>query len=150
MGLFEGENFSTIHDQMPARKCDKEKFFSDWSTQAREGNEFMNDKDEQIIKETAISHFYSIYEELLDMAEESDLNQGEKEKVMSDLNLAMTNVLEFAQRRDMDILSSLKDRRFSSEEAANDKRKDFFNDVMDILIDGFEEGKKKYQDAVNQ
>ncbi|MFA6588696.1 MAG: hypothetical protein WCT08_06590 [Patescibacteria group bacterium] len=130
MTQFEGREISTISDEMPGRPWDREKFFADWESQIRQTNGLYGEDDIRIAKEIVISGYYETYEELLKILDEENLPNEDKSKLISRLNLAMVNVLEFGQRRGQDIASSLKDRKLWPDE----KNSNLFNGIIDHLI----------------
>ncbi|MFA5124250.1 MAG: hypothetical protein WC473_00270 [Patescibacteria group bacterium] len=143
MAIFEGKEISLVEDIMPDTKWGKEEFFTDWVSQAKERNSYINDEDIEIARKTAIGHFYEIYEELLGMLENENLPDEEKRDLIRRINSAMTNVLEFAQRRNSDIILSLRDRKLQTDQ----KHCQIFNDFIDILIDEFKRGAKMFSEA---
>ncbi len=48
------------------------------------------------------------------MLDNENMPDGEKTKIRKKLNLAMTNVLEYGQRRSRDIILSLQDKKIVS------------------------------------
>ncbi len=131
MNYFEGKQFSTITDIMPARQWERELFLSDWKRQMAEAGTLFNDADIEMALETVLSSFYNTYEQCVAMIGEEDfLETEQKQKMIARLNLAMTKLLEFGQRSSDNIAKSLLDQKLSRTESGGE----FFNDLIDLLV----------------
>ncbi len=146
MTIFEGNEFSTIHDEMPSRRWNEEKFFSDWESQIRATNELYGDHEIQVAKETIIKEFYSTYSELLEMVDDEKIPDDEKNTIKRKINLAMVNVLEYGQRRSEDIVLSLQNKKLSPSE--NSHR--ILNGAIDNLILEIEKADKKFHEELSK
>ncbi|NMC51383.1 hypothetical protein GYA54_01490 [Candidatus Kuenenbacteria bacterium] len=131
MPYFEGKEFSTIFNEMPARSWDRKHFLSDWQRQMADAGTMFNEDDIKMATKIVLSSLYDSYEQCVEMInKEESLSLQQKQKTLSRLNLAMTNLLEFGQRSNQNIARSLADRKLSKAENGGE----FFNDIIDLLI----------------
>lgn len=141
MTYFEGHEFSTIYDQMPARPWNREKFFSDWRLQITEANPFFKEDDIKMAIEIVLSSFYDTYEQCIQMIDEDDsVSPEQREKMLSKLNLAMINLLEFGQRSNRDIVKSLEAKKFDMTE----NNGPLFNGIIDLLVQELAQANHKF------
>lgn len=121
----------------------KRSFFSDWMSQIK-NNELFEQKDIDLALEVVIKDIYQSYVDLISMAEK-ELPDYLMSRVRKKLNLAMTNILEFGQRRTVDIIASLESRKwYKSEEGA-----EVFNSIIDHLILQLEQAQKNFSDLLD-
>ncbi|MFZ2193365.1 MAG: hypothetical protein WAV31_03915 [Candidatus Moraniibacteriota bacterium] len=131
MPYFEGKEFSTISDEIPARSWNREHFLSDWQQQMADAETMFSEDDIKMAAEVVLSSFYDTYEQCIGMInEEESLSPEQRQKMLSRINLVMTNLLEFGQRSNRNIARSLVDRKLGK----NENGGKFFNDIIDLLI----------------
>lgn len=131
MIYFNGKNLSLINDEIPKNQRKKEHFLADRKQEIIEAETMFNEDDIKMATEIVLLSFYDTYEWCLDIInQEETLSPEQKEKMQQRLNLVLTNLLEFWQRSNKNIIRSLLDRKLSKSETGWE----LFNDIIDLLI----------------